>query len=1072
MQSINEELRGVLSERLKLGEYARPVCRVEVDRMTFIPGRRQEVSFVTYEADKKVEIVKTVITDPDTTSSTVNYKNVVNPWKAAGAFSESQVTSPFGQRALTSSFHKGVDLGAGMGQEVVAAWGGTVVTASMVNPYTSWGFYVDIDHGDNVLTRYGHLKQTLVKVGDKVAQGELIALSGNTGNVYSGGKKVSGSYDDPNSDRSKGKGAHLHFEVLINGSQKDPLPYLTGESQLFAAVETTGPAKVESEAVVGTVGTELSRVSFMDSRWYLDDNKKYKIIRVSAELQKDGIVKFLSKPSKNYYLTVQNYHEPNSGKPPAPRREAFAFEVMSDKMCTMDISFFANAPDGAELNVIANDTVVFHLTKFKGNMTEEMAKNIAFSPKADGRNIIEVEYLWKDVKDTLFGISYVSVHEINEEPNKPKKDLANPSESESEAEVLYQERTVESLVFNEVTKSDYLEVGQFVFTETLVLDNVISIDLDDQYEMESREATITVSNLDGYYSPDYNPFYFPEMYRESPWSTNVNGFQMGVLSENTPIRIYLGYGQNVIRVFTGLIDKVDGTAEEHQLTITARDMYKKVLNHVLLSDKAYPKVDITQTIVEADALVSTPSVAEAESKDKDPKVTDAATALPASFSGSRFEEIVAKAKFYAKHKKFNGAPLDYHMLVAISIGETEMGTTGMGQEHKGSYILGYGVTDTKVLTTYAGIDKQLYFGAKRIYDALKSRKWVIDSQDDVMYLYRGGDKGPSYTYASDTNWPYKMWRLYQQIKANPAKYDAVPAYTGKFYTPSPSPSGNIGAGPEASKAGWMKSAVITDLIVTAGMTGWRQAPSDQGLVDYMIEESYLISAKQETGKAIRAVPDQEGMFEEVDIESVETPNGYRNPYMEEYGKQFLAFETKAGDAVSELIKDTNYRSYCDRYGTYRLEQINYNKPIVATFTSDENLVSLTKSTDWSRGRSHLVVIDSKNQFKHFVDTEILMELKGEVRTAVINAPYAQSKWTKRQVAEKFFFDIKRLCRTLQISVPGNPALDVLDRVYVVDRNTTTRSVYTIKGIKTSFSESAGYIQVLDLMWSNGEGAIL
>jgi len=46
----------------------------------------------------------------------------------------------------------------------------------------------------------------------------------------------------------------------------------------------------------------------------------------------------------------------------------------------------------------------------------------------------------------------------------------------------------------------------------------------------------------------------------------------------------------------------------------------------------------------------------------------------------------------------------------------------------------------------------------------------------------------------------------------------------------------------------------------------------------------------------------------------------------------------------------------------------------------------------------------------------------------------------------------------------NPALDVLDRVHVKNRHTTTRSVYTIKGIRTSFSEN-GAIQIVDLMWS-------
>ena len=64
---------------------------------------------------------------------------------------------------------------------------------------------VYINHDDGRQTRYGHLSKILVKTGQRVNQGDKIALSGNTG---------------------RSTGPHVHFEILINGSQVNPLDYM------------------------------------------------------------------------------------------------------------------------------------------------------------------------------------------------------------------------------------------------------------------------------------------------------------------------------------------------------------------------------------------------------------------------------------------------------------------------------------------------------------------------------------------------------------------------------------------------------------------------------------------------------------------------------------------------------------------------------------------------------------------------------------------------------------------------------------------------------------------------------
>ncbi|MCR4705497.1 MAG: M23 family metallopeptidase [Lachnospiraceae bacterium] len=116
-------------------------------------------------------------------------------------------TSGFGRRKApkkgASTYHKGVDWATPVGTAVMASCGGTVVKAGWASGY---GNVIFINHIDGRQTRYGHLSRVLVKPGQKVNQGQKIALSGNTG--------VS-------------TGPHVHFEILIGGSQVNPLNYLS-----------------------------------------------------------------------------------------------------------------------------------------------------------------------------------------------------------------------------------------------------------------------------------------------------------------------------------------------------------------------------------------------------------------------------------------------------------------------------------------------------------------------------------------------------------------------------------------------------------------------------------------------------------------------------------------------------------------------------------------------------------------------------------------------------------------------------------------------------------------------------
>ncbi len=122
-------------------------------------------------------------------------------WPARG-----WVTSGFGLRKSPFTGlrekHEGYDIGARHGSDVRATADGVVVVQGRE---TGYGNMVELDHGYGMRTRYGHNSKNLVKVGDRVKRGQVIAQVGNTG---------------------RSTGPHVHYEVLLNGVPVNPKNYI------------------------------------------------------------------------------------------------------------------------------------------------------------------------------------------------------------------------------------------------------------------------------------------------------------------------------------------------------------------------------------------------------------------------------------------------------------------------------------------------------------------------------------------------------------------------------------------------------------------------------------------------------------------------------------------------------------------------------------------------------------------------------------------------------------------------------------------------------------------------------
>lgn len=119
------------------------------------------------------------------------------------------VSSEYGNRVdpingKPSAFHSGLDIAYPTGTQINAVESGVVILAADTN--NGYGNHIKIDHGNGVVTLYGHCSKLLVSKGQKVEKGQVIAEVGATGRVT---------------------GAHLHIEFIVNGKKENPRKYLT-----------------------------------------------------------------------------------------------------------------------------------------------------------------------------------------------------------------------------------------------------------------------------------------------------------------------------------------------------------------------------------------------------------------------------------------------------------------------------------------------------------------------------------------------------------------------------------------------------------------------------------------------------------------------------------------------------------------------------------------------------------------------------------------------------------------------------------------------------------------------------
>jgi murein DD-endopeptidase MepM/ murein hydrolase activator NlpD len=204
------------------------VKRVNITRSAQPPAVRKTVIVSSKQSDNRAArsaLVNDIVIISEapvasrlpTHAPNIKSSNMPSIWPVAGAMRGGYGVrrNPFGGRS--SEFHKGQDISAPMGTPVIATADGVVTIAGRLRGY---GNVVYLDHGNGLTTRYGHLSQIDVVVGQTIQRGSQLGLVGSTG---------------------RSTGPHLHYEVRVEGQPIDPLPYLPNVQTLPASAQKAAP---------------------------------------------------------------------------------------------------------------------------------------------------------------------------------------------------------------------------------------------------------------------------------------------------------------------------------------------------------------------------------------------------------------------------------------------------------------------------------------------------------------------------------------------------------------------------------------------------------------------------------------------------------------------------------------------------------------------------------------------------------------------------------------------------------------------------------------------------------------